>query len=594
MCGIAGVVRGGPAAERERLVGRMCTRMSHRGPDDRVVVSHTATTTFGFVRLAIIDVAGGGQPLPSCDGAVTVIDNGEIYNHVELRAALTGRGHRFRTGSDCEVVAHLYEESGLACLEQLNGMFALAIDDARSGEVHLARDRVGVKPLYWAAGEHGLVFASELSALLEDRSIARSLDREAVAELLTLTYVPAPRTPVRGVSKLPAGTALTWREGVQTVRSWWTWPIPGGAGDGAGVQARVRELLVDAVRLQLRSDVPLGVLLSGGVDSTAILWAVRELGETVQGYCVDFGERGGDAEYADLAGRRLGAEVQRLALSAHDAEDAVPLAAARLDDPLGDPAVLPSLLVCRAAAARVRVLLSGTGADELWGGYGRYTLAGTDAGTTYVRELSVLPEREVRAALGLTGDREPVRDLLVRTLARADGGPDPAGARMYLDGVLSLPGDLLPLLDQTSMAVSIEARVPLLDHRLVELAAGLPGPQRIPGGSLKGLFRGALRGCIPDEILDRPKRGFNPPLGEWARGPWWNAARQVLDGPGGLLEDVLDAGWVARWLRQGAAPMGLLALRQWSLVVFDLWYRRFRDASATTPPPVTELVDGVA
>jgi asparagine synthase (glutamine-hydrolysing) len=215
------------------------------------------------------------------------------------------------------------------------------------------------------------------------------------------------------------------------------------------------------------------------------------------------------------------------------------------------------------------VLLSGTGADELWGGYGRYTLPGADARATYVGELSVLPEQSVRRALGLA-PAHPVEDRLSALLG---GTGDVPAARMYLDGVLSLPDELLSLLDQTSMAVSLEARVPLLDHRLVEIAAALPGASRIPGGSLKGLLRSALRGCVPDAVLDRPKRGFNPPLGDWAAGPLGRAATRMLNAPGGTVGDVLDADLVRQWLRPGAVPEPLRALRLWLLLVTDLWWR---------------------
>ena len=574
----------------------MCRRMRHRGPDDQVVRTF-GDATLGFVRLSIIDLATGCQPLTSSDDIIAVVVNGEIYNHVELREELLARGHRFRTRSDAEVVVHLYEEVGLDCLERLNGMFALAVADTRTGEVHLARDRVGVKPLYWTLQGDRLAFASELPALLQDPRITPELDREGLAELLTLTYLPAPRTPIANVAKLAPGTVLTWRAGRVRIRQWWRWPDPAdplGAHPGGDLGEQVRGLLVDAVRLQLRSDVPVGVLLSGGVDSTALLWAARELGSTVPGYCVDFDEPDGDARYARLAGRVLGAEIDELPVDAAEAERTLPGVVANLSEPIGDPAVLPSLMVCRAAARHVRVLLSGTGADELWGGYGRYVLPGRDARGVYVTELSVLPEREVRAALGLSSGPTPVQDRLEGLLSGPHSDADPPAARMYLDGCLSLPGDLLPLLDQTSMAVSIEARVPLLDHRLVELAAGIPGATRIPRGALKGLFRSALRGCVPDAILDRPKRGFNPPLAGWATTELGATAQQLVTGPGGLTDSLLDRALVEQWLRPGAVSPGLRALRLWSLLVLDLWCRRLADAGAPTTNSLADLLAGAA
>ncbi len=610
MCGIAGwaavadrshpgPVRadGTPAA----AVRRMCAAMRHRGPDDLQVVAREdgtgldrprAAVALGISRLAVVDVAAGRQPFVSRDGRFAVVLNGEIYDHVELRARLVARGHRFTTGSDAEVLLHLVEDRPddlASCLAELNGMFAAAVHDARTGEVHLVRDRIGVKPVYYAADARRLVFASDLRALQPE--VPGELDPEALAELLVLTYLPAPRTPLSAVRKLEPGTVLTWRAGELAVRRWWSWPTP-GVGDpaearSAGVAERIRELVVDAVRLQLRADVPLGLLLSGGVDSTAILWAARELGADVPGFCVDFGEDGGDTGYARLAAERLGADVRTLSVSAGGAADELPTAVGALAEPLGDPAVLPSLLVCRVAAEHVTVLLSGTGADELWGGYGRYVLPGADP-ETYVGELSVMPEDGVRRALGLPAG-EPVTERL-RALLGA-GSQDRAGWRMQLDGVLSLPGDLLPLLDMTSMAVSLEARVPLLDHRLVELAGALSGPARVPGGELKALFRTALRGRVPDEVLDRPKRGFNPPVPDWLAGPLGRPARRLLAAPGGLVGPVLDPAVVRGWFAPTAAPEGLRALRLWVLLVADLWWRQ---RSGTVGATLDDVLAAVA
>ncbi|OFJ50953.1 asparagine synthase (glutamine-hydrolyzing) [Mycolicibacterium grossiae] len=565
MCGIAGAA--GPGATTA-LVEDMCAALRHRGPDDlRAVAVGDPPVSLGIARLAIIDVAGGRQPIAA--GDVTVVGNGEIFNHVELRAELEQRGHRFRTGSDVEVVAHLFEESGLACLGRLNGMFALAIHDGRTGEVHLVRDRVGVKPLFWSNAGGRLRFASELPALLRDPALPRTVDLEGLASMLVLTHLPAPRTPLRDVAKVEPGCVVTWRAGEVGHRRWWHWPTPSGAAP-KDVRDQVRDLVVDAVRLQLRSDVPVGVLLSGGIDSTAVLWAVRELGSSAPGYCVDFDEPDGDTAYARLAADDLGAPLITRTIDGVDALRALPDLAARLSEPLGDPAVLPSLAICETAAQDVTVLLSGTGADEIWGGYGRYTLPGADPVQRYVDDLSVLPEAEVRTALGLSG-REPVTQRLRDGLA-AVGTRDTGAARMYLDGTLSLPAALLPLLDTSSMVHSLEARVPLLDHRLVELAAALPGDARMPGGALKDLFRSALRGCVPDAVLDRPKRGFAPPLSRWDAARLGTVLRRLQATPGGIA-DVLDPVVARRWLRADAADPALVALRTWVLLVADLWWR---------------------
>lgn len=328
--------------------------------------------------------------------------------------------------------------------------------------------------------------------------------------------------------------------------------------------------------------MPVGVLLSGGIDSTALLWAARELGSSVPGYCVDFDEPDGDARYARMAAGDLGARLITRTVGGVDAVSGLPALAARLSEPLGDPAMLPSLAICETASRDVTVLLSGTGADEIWGGYGRYVLPGTDPVATYVDDLSVLPEAKVRAALGLSRS-EPVRTRLRNVLADVDH--DTAAARMHLDGTLSLPAALLPLLDTSSMAHSLEARVPLLDHRLVELAAGMPGATRMPGGALKHLFRESLRGCVPDAILDRPKRGFAPPLSRWDTKRLNGILRRLFTTPGGLA-DVLDATVASGWVRPGAADPSLVALRTWTLLVADLWWR-----ARVTELPVEDLAD---
>ncbi|MCG5433356.1 asparagine synthase (glutamine-hydrolyzing) [Mycobacterium sp. MYCO198283] len=581
MCGIAGAA--GPGTSW-RLVDDMCRALEHRGPDDRqTVVTDGDGVGLGIARLAIIDVAGGRQPITV--GGVTVVGNGEIYNHVELRDELVRRGHRFATGSDIEVVAHLYEEAGLACLDRLNGMFALAISDGHV--VHLVRDRIGVKPLYWSNAGGRLRFASELPALLLDPELPRVPDLDAMAEMLVLTHLPAPRTPLRDVHKVPPGGVVSWRAGAVTEHSWWTWPTPDGEVGDADQHARIRELTVDAVRLQLRSDVPVGVLLSGGIDSTAVLWAARELGSDAPGYCVDFSEPDGDGRYARLAADALGARLLTRAVDAVDALQGLPALAARLPEPLGDPALLPSLAICDVAARDVTVVLSGTGADEIWGGYGRYTLADGDPVERYVRELSVLPEAQVRQALGLPAG-DPVAQRLRDALSVVGPG-DPAAARMYLDGTLSLPAALLPLLDNSSMVHSLEARVPLLDHRLVELAARLPGPVRLPGGALKELLRASLRGCVPDAILDRPKRGFAPPLDAWGAARLHAPLRRLLATPGGLGE-IVDPAAARRWVAPDAAAAGLVALRSWVLLVADLWWR----ATVTAAPIAGDLTDVLA
>ena len=615
MCGIAGVAGRLVTNESDRvLVSSMCVRMAHRGPDDQGVQA-LPEVVLGQARLSIIDPAGGHQPIGNETGDVWVTCNGEIYNFVELRDELRRAGHRFTTGSDSEVLVHLYEEHGLGMLDRLNGMFAFALWDGRTRTLHLARDRMGIKPLYYATLGDRIVFASEMKALLDVGAIRRDVDREAIAEYLVLNYITDPRTPFSAIRKLEPASTLSWCDGRIDRRRYWAVPLEGPADRPLDdLCEELRALLIDSVRLQLRSDVPVGVFASGGLDSTAIMWAASEQGISLDAFLAEFEGLSADTEYARLAARHTGMPLHEERIAAVDAGRLLPRLIWHADEPLADPAMLPCYLIAQTAARKVKVILNGTGGDELFGGYARYNLRGlapaawsagaarlirraggggsfaTRLGATLdyrerlFRRMAVSREPEVRSAMGLDPS-EPVR-AMVEALFAAARRDDAPGSMMHVEMQTYLPGDLFMMLDKMSMAASLEARVPLVDHRLVEFATRIPGRLRMRGGELKWLLRRALRGRVPDRILDRPKQGFSPPVVRWMNGPLGHIFAALLQAPGGRVAQLVGREWVRRGVQAVGTAGPQEARRLWSLAVLELWWRSFVDGE---DPSLEEL-----
>ena len=607
MCGICGEIAldGGPVADAP--LPSMLAAMAHRGPDGEGRF-HGAGVAAGARRLAVIDVAGGAQPIENEDGQVVVVFNGEIYNYRELRAELIARGHRFRTRSDTEVLVHLWEEHGAGMVHRLNGMFAFCVHDRRTRETFLARDRLGIKPLFWARLGPRVVFASELAVLLRHPGLRAEVDPASLLEQFCLQFVAGEGTVYRGVHNLLPGHALHVRGEELRCDRWYAIPPPEPV-DGRPAEAwaaELRDLLESSVAYRKIADVPLGTFLSGGIDSTIVTGVLaRQIDRPVETFSVGFSgtARLDESAWARAAARHHGTLHHELTVSAVDIAEHLPRLIRHLAEPVTDPALIPTYLLSRFARERVTVVLTGEGADELFAGYRRYRLqqrlgwlgrlpglrgapAGRLLGPRAEQALDALAERDPArrhvvwaSAIGpQTAERlfEPalVAQFVRRTAERYApyfSTGTPLGQQLWADQHEWLAHDLLAKVDRASMAVSLEARVPFLDHRIVEWAARLPDEQRIRGGRTKVVLREAFRRELPEPILRRPKRGFDLPLAEWIRGPLRGLAaerlaeRELARWPG--LDAPAAADLVRRHLA-GEADFGLPAFNLLSGVLF--------------------------
>ena len=616
MCGIAGIASQDRGDLDPRALARMSDALRHRGPDDSGE-ARLDECLLSARRLSVIDLDGGHQPISGCGGHVTVVQNGEIYNHQALRAQLEARGHGFRTHCDTEVLAHAYEEWGDAFLDRLRGMFALAIWDRRDRRLLLARDRFGIKPLFYAARSGRIAFASELTALSHAPGFSREIDPDAVEAFLAFNSIPAPLSAYRAARKLPPGHLLEWRHGqIRLERH--SRPAPVGAGDersesSAELAVEARERLRDSVRAHLVADVPVGVLLSGGIDSSALTALAAELSaHPVATFSIGFEERSFDElDLARLVARRYGTDHHELVLRP-DAAELLPLIANAYDEPSGDSSALPTYLVCKLAAGHVKVVLSGEGGDELFGGYQTYVadrlapVAAPIARAT-LPLLERLPSATGRVSLDYKlkrfaraahlsplerhhGFKEIFAPELRRELLRLAPGADPLElyraryaetigaaplARLQdLDLGLYLADDLLVKTDRMSMAHSIEARVPFLDPVVADLALALPSRQKVLGTSTKRLLRRAVAPLVPREVARGPKRGFSIPAAAWLRGPLLPFAHEVLAPDRLRTAGVFDPAAVATVLERHAAGHEDLSRQLWGLMAFTLWQDR--------------------
>jgi asparagine synthase (glutamine-hydrolysing) len=624
MCGIAGFA--GTELKPQEATSRlsaMCDAILHRGPDSDGYF-HAPGVAMGMRRLSIIDVAGGRQPISNEDGTVTVVFNGEIYNHHPLRRQLEAAGHHFSTRSDTEVLVHLYEEHGTDMVRQLHGMFAFSIWDARRQRLFIARDRTGMKPLSYAVRGGGIVFCSELRALYAfDRSALR-VAPSAVLEYLAFGYVPDPGSIFEGVSKLPPGHFLVWSPGRPVeVQRYWSPPLPDNKlRNEPELIAELRTKLDTAVTSHLESEVPLGAFLSGGTDSsTVVALMCRHAAGRVKTFSIGFAEAEYDeSEAARAVATQLGTEHTELVVRP-DVEQIFESVAAMFDEPFADSSAIPTFLVAQLARESVTVALSGDGGDELFGGYTRYgdTLKrGGGGGGTGPRLVSALglmlphafPGRNRLIDLGrsrlgryATNVVQPVRvdeggvaaawhpagrrtiDEQLARFTSAEESEDFAAAMMRLDLETYLNGDILTKVDRTSMAVSLEARVPLLDFDLVDFALRIPGDLRVTATESKRLFRQAIRGIVPDFVLTRPKRGFAMPLAQWFRGSLRHRI-QALRTPTAAIEQYLDVRAVERLVGEHLIGRRDHSVLLWRLIVLDYWLAAFADGRLGRPPLV--------
>jgi asparagine synthase (glutamine-hydrolysing) len=624
MCGIVGIVKFDPRETvDEARLKRMRDVLRHRGPDGEGLLLD-GPVGLGHRRLAIVDVAGGHQPMANEDGSVWIVYNGEIYNHAELRPGLVARGHRYATRSDTETILHAYEEDGERCVERLQGMFAFGLWDRSRGRLLLARDRLGIKPLYYACTGDELLFASEIKAILAAGAIRPALDETILPEFLATRFVSGEETFFRGVRKLLPGRTLSWSlvDGLQARRYW---RLPVDTDDSpVGLEQRaseVRARLTAAVRSHLMTDVPLGLFLSGGIDSSALAALMAPLmDQPVRTFAVGFSDpAANELAYARLAARAVGAQHRDVVISPAEFFDALPLLVWHEDEPIATPASIPLHFVSRLAREHVKVVLTGEGADELFLGYNRYRVTAWNQrlGRAYealvpgaVRDrLARLPRalpRPVRRHAErtfLTRSATPralffetfavfpeaVQRSLLADIALLGRDPYATGLQHYeaaLGGPLEQMShadlqtylvELLMKQDQMSMAASVESRVPYLDHTFVEHVVRIPGSFKLRGWQTKAVLRGALRDLVPREILRRPKMGFPVPLGPWLRGPFWPLVEEFVLGPRALARGLFVPATLRRLAGEHRAGVGEHSDRLWLLLNLEIWQRIFLD-----------------
>lgn len=621
MCGICGYFdQSGKPADRE-LLERMSRAIGHRGPDGSgdLVDRNVA---LGHRRLSIIDLEGGKQPLTNEDGTLHVVFNGEIYNYIELTAELVGLGHTFRTHSDTETIVHAFEQWGPDCVRRFNGMFAFAIWNTTSRQLFLARDHLGIKPLYYTQIGTRILFGSEIKALLQDSSCRREVDHKSLIDLFTFRYVPSPRTLFRGIQKLPPAHWMTISEKETRIERFWHSrpPLsPLKKSEGEFVE-EYQHLVQDAIRLQLRSDVPLGLFLSSGIDSAALLAIMKQLTATsVKTFTIGFesGDQTNETDDARDLAAMFASDHHELIVTADDYMEYYERYMWDIEEPLGNETAAAFYFVSKIASKHVKVALSGQGADEPWAGYHRHLAAKLSSVLQNVPGSHQLlqtmarcfpsNERITRAAASL-GERDiltrltkiysffdvGMKDALFQPWLKAETPDYQLGSKtalqwlhrdvedrdiltqiLYIDTRSNLPDDLLMVGDKTSMANSLEARVPYLDYRLVEFVEALPPHLRLRYTRGKYLHKQALRKWLPDTVVHRKKKGFANPIEHWVRTKMRAYVEELLFSGDSATNRYFDARYV-RWMLE-ADRNGTHQFRRhiYLILSFELWHRRF-------------------
>ncbi|MCA1633285.1 MAG: asparagine synthase (glutamine-hydrolyzing) [Acidobacteria bacterium] len=626
MCGIAGFVGEVDArraeGERRDVLERMCRVIAHRGPDDQGTLLR-GRAALGMRRLSIIDLAGGHQPLSGCDAALSIVFNGEIYNYRELQRNLEARGHTFKTSSDTEAIVHAFEEYGTGCVEHLRGMFAFALWDERKESLFIARDRVGKKPLYYTLTPRGtLIFGSELKSLLAHPEVGREIDPAALDAYLTYGYVPDPLSIFRGVEKLPPGHHLIFEGGRVRVEQFWDFKFEeSGRRREEDYLDELRALLDEAVRIRLVADVPLGAFLSGGVDSSTVVGLMaRHTAQPVKTFSIGFNEDSyNELKYARIAARHFKTDHHEFVVTP-DICSVVDELVWHFDEPFADSSSIPTYMVSKLAREHVKVVLSGDGGDELFAGYTRYVIDRRRSGFArlprFVRE-GLMQRAARRLPHGARG-RNFIHDVafdgldrylesvsiftrlnksalytedfrrslnggaarpseMFRALAARSGSADPLDALLYLDSKTYLPGDILTKVDRMSMAASLEARVPLLDHRLIEFVTRVPSSLKIRGLETKYLLKRAVSDLVPAEILNRPKQGFGVPIEQWINQQLRDRVRGTLLEPLSLQRGFAEPRYVELLFDEHERGRRDHSTELWALFVLELWHRQFVD-----------------
>lgn len=627
MCGITGFVTNGSTRPERALLERMNAAIIHRGPDEDgfFVDEHAA---LAMRRLAIIDLAGGQQPIPNENKTKWIVFNGEIYNYQELRKGIEERGHRLRTNSDTEAIVHLYDEFGADCLQHLRGMFAFAIWDTVDQSLFLARDRVGKKPLLYSQQPNGdLIFGSEFTALLEHPSVSREVDNEAIDAYLSFTCVPSPLTAFKQIRKLEPGHWMRWKNGSIETRRYW---LPDFSkkikiSETEAIEETTR-ILRESTKLRMISEVPLGAFLSGGVDSSTIVALMaQESSNPVKTFSIGFEEEDfSELKYARMVAEHVGAEYNEFVVRPN-ALEILPTLVEHYGEPYADSSAIPTYYVAKETRRHVTVALNGDGGDESFAGYERYTaMRMAEAYYRIPKALrssliefpaGLLPSSEIKrsrirdgkrflAAASLPRveryfrwmsafDRTAKSELYTKDFAHATASADAGAfldqwfsrangsgiidATMLTDQMTYLPNDLLVKVDIASMANSLEARSPFLDHNVIEFAASLPEKMKISGFETKSFLKKVAAKLVPRDAIYRRKMGFGVPVGKWFRGEMKDFVRDVL-----LSEKALDRGIVKRemlerYVNEHTNATHDHAFRIWSLLMLELWYQRFID-----------------
>ena len=639
MCGIAGVINYyEKRSVSKRLLQNMVSKLEHRGPDD-VGYYLKGPAGLGMRRLSVIDVETGNQPLSNENNTVWVVFNGEIYNYKELRQELEKNGHTFKTNADTEVLVHLYEDMGRELVTRLNGMFSFALWDTKSRILLLARDRVGIKPLYYHIGRDRLVFGSELKALLQDKSVPRDLNFQAVHSYLSLLYVPSPMTIFEGVKKLPPAHVLEYIDGEVAIYRYWSVPYQPVDAEETDLHPRqfnantvkyyageVRERLKESVRRRMISDVPLGAFLSGGIDSSAIVALMTETANTqVKTFSIGFRNAGyyDEREHA----RKI---VNMFNTKHHEDEvepnalEMLPLLVKHFDEPFADSSAIPTYLVSKLARQHVTVCLSGTGGDELFAGYRRYLLeellnryhkspkifkwfVNTFAGGLPVSRKSAMKEyflllkrflarqeqspmlryiglmtcfsEEAKEQLytdALPPNLAPAHDIMSRHYNTA-GNFDDLTRTLMADFHTYLPGDLLVKEDRMTMAASLEGRVPFLDHEFIEFVAAMPSTFKTNKLTTKYILKEAMRGVLPKNIIDRRKHGFGVPIAEWFKADIKSYAEDVFHDSRTRERGLFKNDFMVSLLAEHQEGLQDYSGQLWALLMFELWCREYLD-----------------
>lgn len=626
MCGITGFIskeKNMPIAEREHLLDRMCQIITHRGPDEQgTIVKDKAA--LGMRRLSIIDLKSGQQPIFDCSGNLAIVFNGEIYNFQQLKEDLQKRGHKFKTNSDTETIVHAFEEFGADCVQHLRGMFAFAIYDFRDESLFIARDRVGKKPLFYAKTRNGnFVFGSELKTLIEHGEISKEIDFSALDSFLTFGYVPEEFCIFKDVHKLAPGAFLIYKHGEIKTQKYWDFNYSGEIETKSEAEfiEILREKIKEAVKVRLISEVPLGAFLSGGVDSSSIVGMMAQISEKpVKTFSIGFNEDTfNELKFARVAAKHFNTEHHEFIVTP-DLVEIVDELVWHFDEPFADSSALPTFMVSKLAREFVTVVLSGDGGDELFAGYTRYAIdkkrsgfanlprslrkgilqplsealphgakgknflynTSLDAVDRYIDSVSYfgklkkseLYSNALRQNLNGNSDKA---EKVFQEIAESILSVNPTDKLLYLDSKTYLPSDILTKVDRMTMANSLEARVPLLDHELIEFVQKIPAELKLKGAETKYIFKKAMEGIVPNEILYREKQGFGVPINEWINSQLKDRIHGVLSEKRTQERGYFNAKYIETLLDEHAKNRRDHSHALWILWMLELWHRQFVD-----------------